>query len=144
MPPRSVLHPKDPQIAVIVDDMRAFVFDVELASPDALLFQFEVMRDEVLEEKFASFGLPGKSEVAVGNAAKKNRAARVDFKATVHVREMFQRHDRRYAIDDAEVGLRLAVVVNPSARADNASYLSVNDDRLLHRIKAGQKDGCRT
>lgn len=136
--------PQDPQVTIFVHHMSAFVFDIELASPDALLLQLEVVGDKVLEKEFAIFGLLGKSEVAVGNAAKMNRAARVDVDATVNVRKMFQRHDGRGTIDNADVRFRVAVVINPASRAYNASYPSANDHCFLHRIESGEKDGRRT
>ena len=123
-----------PKVAVIVDDVRPFVFDVELSRPDLLILQLEIVRDEVLEEEFAPFSFAFHRQVTIGDAAKHDRSLCVDLDAAVDVRKMFERHDRCRAIDDAEVGLRLAEVVDAAARSDKSSDLTSNQNGRLHGI----------
>lgn len=48
--------------------MRSFVFNIQLTSPNGLMSQLQIVRDEVFEKEFALLRVLGKREVAIGDA----------------------------------------------------------------------------
>ncbi len=81
------------------------------------------MSYEIFEEQLPAFGFTAKRQVTIRYATKDDCPARVYFDAPVYVREMLKGNIGRLSIDNAEIGLGFAEVVNHSTNPHDSAYL---------------------
>jgi hypothetical protein len=132
---------EDPEVPAIVEDVGAFVFDVDLATPQALALEAEVVGDDVLEEPLAAGRLRRGGQVAVRHAAQHQGAGRVDFEAAVDVGEVLEHDHRRVAVGQSEVRLQAVSVVDHAAESGDAADPAADDDGGEQAVAAGEEDG---